>query len=474
LLSKVRSSYFQIPSTSRCISYGYETDLLWLVAAKAAVQTLGLVMNTFLERTLGLSDEIWYWDEILGSNWYMALYTLQTSPSRLWSRMKEVYTRIKRYYGARTELELNMAPLSARWAKFYKSVWHSIRERSPEYAKLLMLSPSAACISEAQQKRKCLVTMRGIHASSIGILIGQCFSFGLDDEVMHAATYTPFKKEWRDTVYKSVLLMDTMLQTATTLDTNVNEFEDRLFTAVENEIASMRNQTYDDEAAIRPQLIIERLIHILQDRFPNYAASSTALIGEWGRPSRLIRYWLPASTILLSSSTVLKIITSRRAELLSWILEFGSTLIDFWSNWVVEPVEKLIGTIRHDEKSEIAIISKNSLEADRASLERMVVDFVLDRPESGQRSLVTQADIDTITTKVKEGDLTPVLRAYERDLRQPFVGTVRGDLVRALLIQIQKTKVDVEIAIGGIDALLKSQELVFGYVLLPLYNQYES
>ena len=67
--------------------------------------------------------------------------------------------------------------------------------------------------------------------------------------------------------------------------------------------------------------------------------------------------------------------------------------------------------------------------------------------------------------QVREGDLTPVLKAYERDLRKPFMGTVRGDLVRALLIQIQKTKVDVEIAMGGIDALLKSQELVFGFVL---------
>src|SRR5436189_2987938 len=63
-----------------------------------------------------------------------------------------------------------------------------------------------------------------------------------------------------------------------------------------------------------------------------------------------------------------------------------------------------------------------------------------------------------------EGDLSPVLRAYEKDLRKPFIGFVRGDLVRTLLIQIQKTKVDVEVAMNGIDALLKSQELVFGFV----------
>jgi nuclear-control-of-ATPase protein 2 len=90
----------------------------------------------------------------------------------------------------------------------------------------------------------------------------------------------------------------------------------------------------------------------------------------------------------------------------------------------------------------------------------MVLDFVRDRPESSQA--MTPEDATLITNAVKEGDLTPVLRAYERDLRSPFKGTVRGDLVRALLIQIQKTKVDVEVAISGINALLKSQELVFG------------
>lgn len=51
------------------------------------------------------------------------------------------------------------------------------------------------------------------------------------------------------------------------------------------------------------------------------------------------------------------------------------------------------------------------------------------------------------------------------------MGTIRGNLLRALLIQVQKTKVDVELAVSGIDALLKSQELVFGYTL-PVLNRF--
>ena len=92
----------------------------------------------------------------------------------------------------------------------------------------------------------------------------------------------------------------------------------------------------------------------------------------------------------------------------------------------------------------------------------MVVDFAVDHPEGGAR--YTEAEIASIREKVKAGDLTAVLKAYERDMQSPIWGSIRGDLVRALLIQVQKTKVDVEVAIGGIDALLKSQELLFGFV----------
>lgn len=104
-------------------------------------------------------------------------------------------------------------------------------------------------------------------------------------------------------------------------------------------------------------------------------------------------------------------------------------------------------------------MSKRSLEGDRASLERMVVDFAIAIPEGGP---LTQAEIADVRSKIQEGDLTPVLRVYEKELQSPLYGTLRGNLIRALLIQVQKTKVDVEVAMGGIDALLKSQELVFG------------
>jgi nuclear-control-of-ATPase protein 2 len=163
----------------------------------------------------------------------------------------------------------------------------------------------------------------------------------------------------------------------------------------------------------------------------------------------------------VSSTTILRIAVNRKEEILTWIREFGQTVLDFWTNWVVEPTKKVIGTIRHDESSEVSILSKRSLEGDRASLERMVVDFAVANPDGPP---LDESQIANIRSKVREGDLTHVLKAYERDLQKPIMGAVTGNLVSALLIQVQKTKVDVEVAMSGIDSILKSQELLFGFI----------
>ena len=220
----------------------------------------------------------------------------------------------------------------------------------------------------------------------------------------------------------------------------------------------------DEGAPSQPLQIALRLQQLLDVHMPAHVASSRHTTSFYGRPSRIVRYWPSATALLVSGSTIYRIITSRRAEIIAWSQEFGETIIDFWTNWVLEPTKKVIGTIRHDKDSEIAIMSKDSLKGDKASLERMVVQFATDNPDTPNGARYTEAQLADVRAKVGEGDLTPVLKAYEKDLRRPFVGTVRGELIRALLIQIQKTKVDVEVALGGIDNLLKSQELVFGFV----------
>lgn len=473
-----------------------EVDVEWLLVGKATVQTYGLLMSTLLDQIMPLSDGIWYWDEVLTSYPSSFVYTVQTSPLRMWRWTREIYDesveRFQRLYrdefaaaaaavagheGSDTEDDAAKSlaqedghghrpgpkgfkaiypHLSRHWRQFYGIVRQSVAERSIADIQRRILSRVDMGRSEARHKQKRLRRLREMTATGLGVLLDEGLNFGMTDE-------TP-NDEWKGMLERSVALMDMVLQTVPFLHLSVSEFEDRVFAGVEED-PELSIHIEDLHPAERPSVLARRLLGLLEDGLPSHHVAITDLAHSNGRPSRLVRYWLPAAVLLVSSSTILRILVNRQEDIVHWIRDLGATARDFWFNWVIDPVRKIVGTIRHDANSEIAIMSRDSLQADRDSLERMVVEFAMDNPEIAVGELaITELQIGEIRSKVKEGDVTPVLKAYEKDLRRPIVGAIKGDLVRSLLIQVQKTKVDLEVAISGIDALLKSQELVFGFV----------
>ncbi|KAL8932009.1 MAG: hypothetical protein Q9211_006587, partial [Gyalolechia sp. 1 TL-2023] len=443
-----------------------EQDLEWLLVSKATAQTHGLVISLLLEQTLPLGWDIWYWGEVLGSSYYLGLYSLQTLPLRIWQWSMNVYGDVQRKIqpgkDRRSSNQTQASAISHSWLIFYNLVKDSIHVRSSRDAQSRIMSPLLLYRSEARLKQQRLKRLREISACGLGILVDEGMNLDGDEGAMSRAKGG--RDEWKMVVLKSVALMETVLRNLTVLELGTPEFEDVVFTSVEDDTELSHADILGDDFSQPLALVASRLQLILQLHIPNHILSSQQLVTKYGRPSRFLRYWLPATALLLSSSTLLRVAVHRKAELVTWLCDLGATALDFWNNWVVEPVRKLIGTIRHDKDAEIAIMSKESLRGDQESLERMVVDFAKDNPSTASGVPMDEMELAIVRAKVREGDLTPVLRAYEKDLRRPFVGTIRGELIRALLIQIQKTKVDVEVALGGIDALLKSQELVFGFL----------
>ncbi len=453
-------------SNNATLSTAQEQELEWLAVSKATIQTYGLVMNTLLDQTIPLSSDIAYWDEILGSYRYTSLYTVQTAPLRLWDWVNDIYSDAwQRLESVRNASEDNggaqSSSMSDHWRQFYGLLKDSVRDRSLADMRSKVLSPLTRSRMVARSKRNHLRRLREMSASGLGILMDEGMIFDAEDEgSVSSKDRSNSKDEWRSVVSKSISLMETVLQNMTVLELGAGDMEETVFQSLDDDPETAHRETAWSQTA----LLAARLENILKGHVPAHIAATTEINRDHGRPSCFVRYWLPGLAIFLSSSTILRIFVNRKAEIITWIRDFATTTIDFWNNWVVEPIRKVIGTIRHDKDSEIAIMSKESLQGDRASLERMVVDFATDNPNTTTGAPLTDTEIAGVRAKVREGDLTPVLRAYERDLRKPFVGTIRGDLIRALLIQIQKTKVDVEVAVGGIDNLLKSQELVFGFV----------
>ncbi|KAK3069727.1 Nuclear control of ATPase protein 2 [Teratosphaeriaceae sp. CCFEE 6253] len=452
----------------------FETELEWLLVSKATAQTYGYVLKNILDHTVAIADDIWYWDEVLGSRRYSALYGIQISPFKFWRWGSTVWADVKARGGdfSLTEARQDAADsLGKRWQVFYGLVRDVVLERSVQEVQKQVLSPVTRLRGQIRRKQTALKKVRLRNANALGVLLGE----GLANESVHGedlATPNPLdaQQRWKISVARNVALMEAVLVKVNDDETPVDKFDAAIGELTDDDplysVEVYEQSDVPGGVSVRPQAVAERLTRVLSLALPQYDAAMSRSVREHGKPSRLVRYWLPVTVGILSSSTVLRIMINRQAEIVQWIEDLGSTIIDFWRNWVVEPTRKVIKTIRHDEGSEVSIMSKRSLQGDRDSLERMVVDFAVENPviSTGTNAPLTDVQIADIRLKVREGDLTPVLRAYEQDLAWPLMGTVRGNLIRALLIQIQKTKVDVEVAMGGIDALLKSQELVFGFV----------
>ncbi|PNY27305.1 Nuclear control of ATPase protein 2, partial [Tolypocladium capitatum] len=436
----------------------YETEIEWLLVTKATIQVYGVILNALLGRIIPLSDDIWYWSEVLNSYTYSCLYTVQMSPLRLWAWMQDVYVTCTTRM--RSDFTATGMGMSQQWRRFYGIVRDSIRERSFADIQRKVLSPVAFCRSEARRKREQLQKLREITASGLGVLVDE--GLQIDHEVEKAETHD--YQDIKGVVERSVALMDVVLKEVCTLDLNTDDFEDQVFAGVEED-PELSVHVEDIVIPDRPAVVARRLLRIIDKTLPQHFDTMQSLAQANGRPSRVVRYWLPAAVGLVSSTAVLRILVSRRADMVNWIADLGVTVRDFWFNWVVEPTQKVIKTIHHDETSEIAIMSRDSLKADRENLERMVVEFALDKPRFFvDGASISEAQIAEIRSKISGGDVTPISRAYEKVLRSPLAAAVRGDLVRSVLIQVQKTTVDLKVAMTGIDSLLKSQELVFGFV----------
>lgn len=455
----------------------YEQELEWLLVSKATTHAYGIVIDRLLQQNVSIADDVYYWDSVLDRWRYTVLYSIQISPLRLYDWTSAVWEDVKERAGRRFDISDAgnevQDTLRVQWSQFYGLVRQVVKERSVRGMQKTVVSPVARIRSEIRAKQARLRQARLRGANALGVLLGE----GLMNECAHGdglatSGMDDGGRRWKASMARNVALIDAVLAKVNQPDLEIDKFDAAIAAETDDDAlydADVRLSSTDSEAGaseVNPSLVASRLLELVTTGLQSYDSSSKAITKAHGKPSRLIRYWLPLAVGVLSSSTVSRILVNRKAEIITWIQEFGSTVLDFWTNWVVEPTRKVIKTIRHDEGSEVSIMSKRSLEGDRDSLERMVMEFARDNPDTATAtgSALTETELALIREKVREGDLTPVLRAYEKDLASPFMGTIRGNLIRALLIQVQKTKVDVEVAMGGIDALLKSQELVFGFV----------
>jgi len=191
-----------------------------------------------------------------------------------------------------------------------------------------------------------------------------------------------------------------------------------------------------------------------------YHNSHTVALAPLQRPSRLVLLWPRLLLIPPITYFVLGWAWSSREDIKKELREGMDTAREFYQSWLVEPIRSILATVRTGGDEGVRVISKDALKADMdvstthwlfpfgsltnpgswwlQSLERMVTALSMEKLN------YSDVQIAELTLKIREGDLTPVLRVYEEDIKQPIRSAITGTLVRSLLIQIQKMKVCAE------------------------------
>lgn len=214
--------------------------------------------------------------------------------------------------------------------------------------------------------------------------------------------------------------------------------------------------TEDIFASLLPNA--DKSVSLIIQEVESYISDDSELC-KTAPPGFLTRYWPILFLLVKYGPSTTASVWKSRYDAIDWIKHnLVDTTVGFWKNWIVKPIANMLVILRNDDT--MAITSKESLRSDLDSLERMVADFAKDNN--------INVDPQQVHTAVSRGDLTMMMSQYEHDIRTPYKLIIKGLLIRSMLIQVQKTKVDGAMAISGIDKLLKLQQLLFGVLsILP-------
>ncbi|THH05164.1 hypothetical protein EW145_g5002 [Phellinidium pouzarii] len=201
------------------------------------------------------------------------------------------------------------------------------------------------------------------------------------------------------------------------------------------------------------------LLHYLTfHQLPVHVSAHAELLSSLRRPSRLTLLWPHLALIPPLSFVAFRLVYGSRESIAETALRIHDTIKGFWFGYVIEPMKSILDTVRTGRDNAARIVSREGVRADIESLERMSIALSRDKLS------LDNVELQRLVDQIRQGDLTPVLRIYEEDIKSPVRAALTGSLIRSLLIQIQKAKVDLDQALSGIDRLLHSQELTFAFV----------
>ena len=216
-------------------------------------------------------------------------------------------------------------------------------------------------------------------------------------------------------------------------------------------------QTKRRLAAIPRQMTVRAAIPL--PPAPDVAEDRVRRLAEWPlprihltHPAHGQRHWVGYTVSAVASALALRRLSAAPDRTARHLAMLRAQAVAFWQGRIVAPLASVYREVFLSSYK--TSMSPDSVHAEREALQRMVTDFTRETYRNASTEERRAAE-----SQAARGDLAPVMQVYERQLRNPVVNMLAGDVIRALLIQVQKLKVDVEEEMVVVDALVRANEL---------------
>ncbi|XP_027329356.1 protein DGS1, mitochondrial isoform X1 [Abrus precatorius] len=203
-------------------------------------------------------------------------------------------------------------------------------------------------------------------------------------------------------------------------------------------------------------------LHQNLDKLDSYISF---LVIKHRKPRKVTQYWIryTCGAVGLSVCSIWLLRHSRfmgSSDLDNWIEEAKDSTVGFFKDHVEQPIlsirDELFETFR---KRHQGIMDLEEVQLTSNSLHRMLLAF--SEQTKGQKFPVNASDQEMLEI---------VMDRYEKELMHPIQNLLSGELARAMLIQVQKLKLDIETAMLELNQILRANEINFAILAaLPAF-----
>lgn len=184
------------------------------------------------------------------------------------------------------------------------------------------------------------------------------------------------------------------------------------------------------------------------------------------KPRNMTIYWLPytCGAIGLSACSLWLLRHSSlmgSSDMDNWIQDAKESVAGFWDEHVERPIisirDELFETFKRTDKR---VMEREEVQLTEESLHRMLITFC---EQTSKEKLAQDASLQEL--------LEIVMKRYEKESMHPIQNLFSGELARAMLIQVQKLKLDLQEAMLELDQILKANEINFAILAaLPAFG----